>query len=183
VHSLHNEAVAAQLKGDILYTFHDDNAAHSYQKAAQLYEQSNKFLQAITAYEKIRELAPRDISASMQLIKLYNLLGWYKKMYTIAWHIFDVLAQEKRYIRIQEMISDISRDLIVQAPLYEAFTTILLRDSGVEQSLVTMTIKKTIDGYLVDDDTQLTRFLATLSASDEAMYAYACDYIESYTSS
>jgi hypothetical protein len=46
-----------------------------------------------------------------------------------------------------------------------------------------MTIKKTIDGYLVDDDTQLTRFLATLSASDEAMYAYACDYIESYTSS
>lgn len=53
IHSIHHDAIKAQLEGDILRSFNDPNAVQSYIKAADLYQKNGEFSLAVVLYESI----------------------------------------------------------------------------------------------------------------------------------
>ena len=52
-HSLGDDALAAQLKGDLLLCFNDELASKKYLEAANLYKKSQKTIEAIAVYEHL----------------------------------------------------------------------------------------------------------------------------------
>jgi len=59
-HSLNDDALAAQLKGDILLTFNVQEALERYEEAATLYIRSNRINKATYVYEHLLTLQPHN---------------------------------------------------------------------------------------------------------------------------
>jgi len=53
VHSLPDEAFAAQLEGDLLHSFNDPKAFDCYVRAAIMYQKKGKHIEAIALYENL----------------------------------------------------------------------------------------------------------------------------------
>lgn len=74
VHSLQDEALTAQLEGDLLLSFNDEKAIDCYIRAATLYERSDRYIEAIAIYEQI--LSWRSLAEySDRLANLYQKIG------------------------------------------------------------------------------------------------------------
>ena len=74
-HSFDDKAFAHQLEGDILWAFNDNQASDKYFKAAELYKQENRILQAACVYEHLAALHKDSIEYVTHLIGLYEALG------------------------------------------------------------------------------------------------------------
>ena len=70
-HSLHNEALAYQLEGDILLSFSDEKALSAYEKAAAFYEKQGAIVQAAAVYEHLVTLVPDYLDYAHKLVRLY----------------------------------------------------------------------------------------------------------------
>jgi hypothetical protein len=79
VHSLQDEAVAAQLEGDLLFSFNDEKSLDCYIRAARLYERSDRCVEAIFIYEHLNSLRAPEFNN--QLVHLYQRTGNFKKAY------------------------------------------------------------------------------------------------------
>jgi len=75
VHSIADEALAAQLEGDLLLSFDDDAANTKYKKAVELYCKQKRFALAVGVCEHILLLRPHDSWPHQKLIDLYQLMG------------------------------------------------------------------------------------------------------------
>lgn len=74
VHSLQDEAIAAQLEGDLLLSFNDEKAVDCYMRAATLYERSDRWIEAIAIYEQVMMLRALPEYAN-KLASLYYKIG------------------------------------------------------------------------------------------------------------
>jgi tetratricopeptide (TPR) repeat protein len=108
VHSLPHSALAAQLEGDLFLAFNDEKAVSCYIKAAELYHQDGKIIQAIAIYEHCITLFSNNLSDTPenklliqtcfhQAIKLYGLQeNNYKLSKTISLFV-SYLANHELY--------------------------------------------------------------------------------------
>lgn len=78
-HSLNDNALAAQLEGDILLSFNCDDALEKYQHAAHYYSQSGRLFKAACVYEHMITLNPHNNEYRNSLIQLYDTLNMDKK--------------------------------------------------------------------------------------------------------
>lgn len=60
VHSLHDDALALQLEGDLLLSFGDEKALEKYTKAAEAYTNLGKHVHAAGIYEHCLALRPES---------------------------------------------------------------------------------------------------------------------------
>jgi tetratricopeptide (TPR) repeat protein len=86
-----NTLAELQLKAGLL-----KDAMRSYQKAADLYYTLGQHDKAITIYEKIVRIAPRDLNARDQLINMYIQSGMIKEAIASERSLADLFIQEGR---------------------------------------------------------------------------------------
>lgn len=76
VHSIDDKAFAKQLEGDLYLSFNDkDTAQKKYRDAAQLYQQSQQYLQAAAIFEHLIAIDPESDFYRSSLVELYGELG------------------------------------------------------------------------------------------------------------
>ena len=74
-HSLNDDALVAQLKGDIFMCFDDkENAIEQYTLAADLYERNGKLFHSVAMYEQLLLLSPKTELFQNTLERLYREL-------------------------------------------------------------------------------------------------------------
>lgn len=73
-HSLDDQALILQLEGDLLRSFDDINAIQLYEHAAQAYKLSGRYMEAVSVYEHLIVLNPKQFLYRQAAIKLYTEL-------------------------------------------------------------------------------------------------------------
>ena len=86
-----NTLAELQLKAGLL-----KDAMRSYQKAADLYYTLGQHDKAISIYEKVVRIAPRDLSARDQLVNMYIQSGMIKEAIASERSLADLFIQEGR---------------------------------------------------------------------------------------
>jgi tetratricopeptide (TPR) repeat protein len=177
MHSINDSAVRLQLEGDILRAFNDPGAVDSYLKAAKLYEEQGKLVQAVEIYEFINNLMPDSYEHGKAMLGLYEKLSHTTKMYAAAEHVLRILIKRNQLVQGHELIHEIDLQLAQKSGLHALFVVAIL-ESGKQSynALLDIHLVASIKGYAELQDsgsTELTMFLAKLAALDTAVHERA----------
>lgn len=146
MHSISDNALKAQLEGDILRIFGDPAAVYSYERAAQLYQQNNETMHAALLYEWMVALLilQPDFFQAYALIRDSHLDAAYKRA------------------RYEQLIVGM-------------LTTQEGCDAALLRQLITVNLKSYKNDTGIHSENKMARFLAKLAALDEKSYAYAAE--------
>ena len=176
-HSLSDSAFARQLQGDILFSFNDTiGAVEHYRKAAQLYQQDERFLEAAAVYEHIVVLAQDKQEFLYHLIELYRLLGMPGKMGFHGQALCLLLLNSAQYSNALVLLDNLAQQVQPQdiSPLrYQVLTTLARNDYELTLAIerhIAIHITDLIKG---DEPGELQRFITALETTNDAYYAYA----------
>ena len=104
-HSFNDEAVARQLEADIYLAFGEQELAILlYHQAMELYQKSNRLLEAAAVCEHLITMNMHDISLRREAIKLYHALNNVIKAYEHIEKSLDMLTLDHDYA-LQEFLS------------------------------------------------------------------------------
>lgn len=106
-HSLPDEALSAQLEGDLFFAFNDDRALVSYTKAARSYEKQGKWLQAALLYEHMLAHMPSNQETLVSMLKVYQEIGNDTKITSCITKLVKILVAKGRAEQAQELLADI----------------------------------------------------------------------------
>lgn len=175
-HSLGDKALAAQLKGDLLLCFNEnEQAIAKYDEAAQLYKQENKYIESIAVYEHLLFLQPGSKQYLRELLNLYKSIDMPLNMIE---HI-TVLIQEKNF-DVAIAITDNMLDLINPVDSYNLRKHIIfgLIERDAESQKIEEQLKIIIEMLTKNkDQSLLQQFLSELQATNKICYDKACQYI------
>lgn len=105
-HSFNDNAIARQLEADIHFSFGDyDVAIPLYIQAMELYQTSDRFLEAAAVCEHLIALNPYDFVLRRQAIKLYSLLHNTQKMEHHIEKALDIVLATAQDHAVQEFLS------------------------------------------------------------------------------
>lgn len=185
MHSINDEAVKFQLEGDILRAFNDPEAVHAYLKAAQVYEQDAKLVQAVELYEHINSLTPDSYENGKAMLVLYEKLAqttkkYATKIYAAAEHLLRILIKRNKLVQGHELIQEVELAFSQKAGLHALFVVAIL-ESGKQSysALLEIHLVASLEGYAEVEDSdsscsgQLTMFLAKLAALDAGVHERA----------
>lgn len=181
-HSFGDEAFAHQLMGDLLSAFDDQQAIESYKKAAQLYQDDARWLEAAAVYEHLAYIEPQSISHRQSVVEMYKKTSLDGKIITSLSVLFEqmiaiqdldgarlALKQLEAYLPVEELAS------LHQQLVYE-----LLKRPSIIPDIVLEHIHRTIDGLFTRNQAkELTQFLNYLEQAGNFYYTEASKYIES----
>jgi len=184
IHSLKDEAVAYQLKGDLLATFHmHEEAAHAYHAAAQIFEKQQREFQAAYAHECVIVHNPRWYHNYHILVAWYTHIGVVQRAQTIAQELLRALINDgyisRAYETLHTYVTYFSRDDV--AYLYELFIQHALEKShgSADRAMIHTGIAKAIDVYRdMHDESSIQTLFDTLARTDSQAYQYAQHYHE-----
>lgn len=88
-HSIDDQALALQIKGDILYACNDQRCIEIYEKTVESYLQQKKLMQAAVVLEQIVLIDPTNTVSIGKLIELYRML----EKYDIAYQHVEAIIQ------------------------------------------------------------------------------------------
>lgn len=104
-HSFNDSAVARQLEADIYLAFGEKEfSIPLYYQAMELYQKSNRLLEAVAICEHLISMAPHDISWRREAIRLYYVLDNKIKLYGHIEKSLDMLVIGQDYV-LQEFLS------------------------------------------------------------------------------
>ncbi len=104
-HSFNDSAVARQLEADIYLSFGEqDLAIPLYAQAIELYQKSQRFLEAVAVCEHLIYMNEDDVMVRRKAIKLHNILGNMVKVYEHIQKCLNLLAGRQDH-QIQEFLS------------------------------------------------------------------------------
>ncbi len=178
-HSLTDSAFARQLQGDILFSFNDTlGAVEHYRKAAQLYQQDERFLEAAAVYEHIVVLAQDKQEFLYHLIELYRLLGMPGKMSVHGQSLCLLLLNAQHYANALALLDSLAHQVHDTSQVRYQVVTTLARNNydltpAVERHIAAL-ITDLIKG---DEPVQLQRFMTSLETTNADYYAYAAGCI------
>lgn len=176
-HSFDNAAIGFQLEGDILCAFNDiDGAIKLYEKAAQIYQDRNQYMQAVAVYDHLFTLQDNHIYIE-KIIELYAQLKDQKRMFRYVKHLCHLLLRKQA---VQEMLALLDRfdmQMAQKALLLVDITFVALRDDLIESQIKLQLVQQTLNRLMYDAHV-LRQFLAQLKVVDEHAYAMACAYVQ-----
>lgn len=118
-HSFNDNAVARQLEADIYLSFEEHDAAIAlYRIAMEIYQKSERSLEAVAVCEHLITMLPGDMLLRRQALKLYNTLGNMPKMKFHTEKILGYIAIVAQDHVLQEFLSaveEISDELYLYA--------------------------------------------------------------------
>ncbi|MBA3954177.1 hypothetical protein H0X48_02565 [Candidatus Dependentiae bacterium] len=175
-HSLHDQAVAYQLEGDLLFSFADAKALDSYTKAAELYEQQGKYIQALAIYEHFITLNPLEVSYAQKLFFLSCLLDQENKKKR-ALHLWaqalahTIVEHNNAGSMLEESLSNL--ESCNQRELYE-YTVLALVEKKYKASDVF--IDQALEYIKEADASEIDCFIARLTAINTQAGQHAQEY-------
>ncbi|HBL98792.1 TPA: hypothetical protein DDZ86_04075 [Candidatus Dependentiae bacterium] len=184
-HSIQDEAVVAQLEGDLFSAFNDERALDSFRKAGRAYLQQGKVMQAILTYEYLCELADRADDVLMILVDLYKKREDEKKVLGTVQRILLSLIAQERFTDAHDMLVHTALPGVQAAEFHEQLALALLSSKygKSEQANVQYHIAAALDGYFFDVNQPRSRdrvahLLSTVAALDNSAHTYACDRVK-----
>jgi len=180
VHSLDDNALSAQLEGDLLLAFNDDKALYVYERAAQLYESSGRITQALFLYERIIALSAPTIDRLTKMLALYQQGHDEGKLARCAAILIRLFLENNQREQADGLLHNLVLSSYNNALLYEAYTLYLLQTTALlnEFDLICTYIQVTMDGFLTNHaDKRMTLFLSKIAAINDRAYTYACNCI------
>ena len=176
-HSLGNQALVAQLKGDLLLCFNDDGAITKYCEAADMYKESNKIIEAIAVYEHLIVLDSNNEKYLFELLDLYKNIDIPCNMVD---HVKNLVDEGKLdvSIKLADKLSEYIK-LAQEIDLREHIVFALLKQNKIPENTVMDHLKKLVELLIsVNDESVLQRFLSELKSIHLDYYDEICSYIE-----
>ncbi|MGE0206506.1 MAG: hypothetical protein AB7R69_01525 [Candidatus Babeliales bacterium] len=180
MHSFDDQALALQLEGDILLSFSDVAATERYEKAAFLYAQQGRFVEAMTILEHIIFLKPDALIALKKLLDLLDVQKDYIRVVELLERIAIIFCKQQMLQGVEEWLEFYQPFLKVhdKAELYKKIVVELCKHSSYGFEIRKLWLKKALDYSLESADAGIQKFLETLCVLDEDLYLFACDYIQ-----
>lgn len=173
-HSLHNQALSAQLEGDILLAFHDERALECYTKAAHLYQESNQLSQAAVLLEHVAYISANYLHYAPLLVEMYTaLLNQPKMVHYTACYIEELLKNahlEQATTFAQEISTKL--DTTHTTMLFEALAITYSRQSQEFEEKAKFYIEHVL-ASTPTNSYQLHRFLTLLQETNSTCYTFA----------
>jgi tetratricopeptide (TPR) repeat protein len=177
MHSINNEAVKHQLEGDILRAFNDKGAVYAYVKAAQIYEKTDKLIQAAELYELINDIMPDSYEYGKAMLKLYQQLFHTAKIYTAAQHLLSILIKRDQLVMAHELVQEMRFDGIQQATLHsELVIAIISSNKTLDEAFLETHLKAAIKYFLQEEGSsslQLNQFLTKIAVLNDQVHYQA----------
>lgn len=190
VHSLHDEALAHQLEGDLLLAFSDPKAVDAYQKAARAYQENNRTIQAAAVYEHIISLKSGCLITLKSLVDAYYHLNQKPKLYYFARLLIKGYLQEARIVEVDSLLAELcaTSNESLQARLYEEIILAHLelppKKRVLPEHRINEYLEFVLDYALLDQDqTSLPQFLTKLEAVSAEYWTHAQTYLKQYCKS
>lgn len=181
VHSLEDNALAYQLKGDVFLSFDEtDDAIEFYKQAAEEYYKKEHILEAAGIYEHLVFLVPNSKEYVSAVVRLYKRLGMKDKVANGLLSLYNIWIQEKSWSKAYDALLEFmeidfsSKSLaLVQKFVINAVTHKYF-DEQKNRKIISLHLD-----YLVKDklSSHTTQFLASLKAVDNSLNEFACEYI------
>jgi len=128
MHSFDDKALAHQLEGDLLLSFKNDDSIMAYQKAAQLYQEDGRFIQAIAVYERLLQLNPEQESTFYILCDLYELLDMDERSWQKKQEYFIRMITKHSYENYMELFHELLDTCINNTKRKSFFTELKVRN-------------------------------------------------------
>lgn len=107
VHSVLDAALILQLEGDLLLSFKDEKAIDLYKRAATLYEEAGKHLEAVLVYEHIAKIISPSLELSEKMFHLYDILKHDAKKARCAAQIVRMLLEAGEHEKLEEFLAQL----------------------------------------------------------------------------
>jgi len=105
-YSFNDMAVALQLEADIYFSFFEqEQAIVLYHQAMDLYQKSERYLEAAAVCEHLITMRPHDLLLRREVIKLYHPLGLEAKMRMHIQKIVDTIFLTGNELSLQEFLA------------------------------------------------------------------------------
>lgn len=105
-YSFNDDAVARQLEADIYFSFGEcDSAIVLYRQAMDLYQKSNRVLEAVAVGEHLIVMSPDDVLLRRDIIRLYISLGNVSKIEMHICKALDAITFAENKQSLQELLS------------------------------------------------------------------------------
>ena len=181
VHSFDDAALAYQLEGDLLLSFHDRTAAQEkYAQAAQKYSQEQRFIESAAVYEHLIVLDAECQLYYQQLLMLYKKLKYDTRLLVVLKQVGEFLVKKDRSDDCIAIIEEYETCLKSQqqADLYGCFTLLLVKHTN-SQEKIEFFLEKTAELLLASDDSQqIPTFLMNLDALNSNYYQKVVRYLK-----
>jgi len=164
MHYLSDEAIAAQLEGDLLFSFADEKAIDCYTRAALLYEKQDRLLEAVSLYELLYIHGLLKAEYNARLLELYRKGGFLLKLAAQQ----DCIARQTVTPAGFEILS-----YLTPSDRRSVLLCILKTKTELKQSTIHEIIKKEIDELVTCSSPEITPFLASLKVLSADAYNYA----------
>ncbi len=169
-YSLPDEAIAAQLEGDLLWSFADTKALDAYYRAAQLYEKQGKYMQAIALYELLLSLQPDTLEFAVKFFKLAQQSFHQTKAEKALMVLVE--ACEKHQV-IDELIALCNENKITYTQkmmLYERIVLFSLQHTTEIPSYISHYLEQVVDFLCAIDEKRVRFLLSKVRALNEPFY-------------
>lgn len=174
VHSLPDEAFAAQLEGDLLLAFHDERAIDAYLRAALHYEKSNRLAQAAAVYENLIGLQPMVLEHRVRVVQLYALLAHHSKLEQWMNELFALSLKQSKGDYGHHILDALPLSKEQQTKFHDYFIMKWLTAGYDNQEALKELVRHALEGYIDHHNSaELAHFIARLEAMDEKMALYA----------
>ncbi len=181
MHSIDNQALAYQLEGDLLLSFEDVQAIDCYNKAADLYIDEKKYIQASSIYEHLLSLDPESVVFTEKLVDIYQKLEQNDKIFFYFRKLISLLTNKNKLDdartamnQFQHLASPLEKAMVSQLDLLAK-----IGSSNYDNKAKTKMLHETIDLFLeVSNSHHLNTFLAQLENSYKEFYTQALKYLE-----
>ena len=176
-HSLGDRALAAQLKGDLLLCFNEDEeAVKQYVEAAEIYHKENRLIESIAVYEHLLYLNPGNRNYLRELLDLYKNI---EMPFNMVGHI-QILIKDNKIdlaIEIADHIAD-TLSLHENLKVRKKIVFALLNADEIAHETAEKQLEVIIEDLLASDDqSMMQQFLSELKAVSNAYHTKACSYI------
>lgn len=94
-HSLEDKAYALQIEGDILWSLEDHQAFQCYQKAAHLYGENQRWLEALAVYEHMHSIKKNDTSLFAPMLHCCVMLNWQDVFKSKLWQLYNLFKDHR----------------------------------------------------------------------------------------
>jgi tetratricopeptide (TPR) repeat protein len=178
IHSLPNDAIAAQLEGDLLLAFHDEKALQSYTRAVELYERLEDPYKAVAVCEHCLTLLPDSIFHIEHAARLYLMIGDHKKALHYADYLGKILAVKGNHERCLLVMGDENFDEACRVCMAHSFILETLKNKPLHLANLEKQLMFVIDRYAAEASKKLNGFLASLELVHEPAFVWATDYIK-----
>lgn len=176
-HSMTDQALAAQLQGDLLLAFNDDRALEAYLKAAELYEKEGKLVQAVAVCEHTAAMMPHcALEYFMRLSYLCERMGENNKACHYASLAVSLVLSKESLNYLLQYIEATACSAEHRLTLLEQTVLEVLTAEQRKQEDLSHILEQLVQGLIkLGDSKRLTTFMTLLASLQPSLHEYARD--------